>query len=130
MVAVGCLADPTQNRKGRPVKATTSVSTTFAATHDRHRVGLLVTLAGELSAARPPINVALVLDRSGSMAGEPLAHAREAAIRFASFLSAEDRLSVVAFDDEVRCHRLAAAIFGAAEDVAHDAKILLVRSVL
>jgi len=84
------------------VKATTSVSTTFAATHDRHRVGLLVSLTGDASVKRPPINVALVLDRSGSMAGEPLAHAREAALRFASFLSAEDRLSVIAFDNDVR----------------------------
>jgi Ca-activated chloride channel family protein len=84
------------------MKATTSVSTTFAATHDRHRVGLLVNLTGEVATTRPPINVALVLDKSGSMSGAPLAHAREAALRFASFLSAEDRLTVVAFDDEVR----------------------------
>ena len=84
------------------MKATTTVSTTFAATHDRHRVGLLVTLAGEAPAARPPIIVALVLDKSGSMSGEPLARAREAALRFVSFLTAQDRLSVVAFDDEVR----------------------------
>ena len=55
------------------MKATTSVSTTFAATHDRHRVGLLVSLTGDVSVKRPPINVALVLDRSGSMAGEPMA---------------------------------------------------------
>ena len=55
------------------MKATTSVSTTFAATHDRHRVGLLVTLTGELSAARPPINVALVLDRRRFALGASLA---------------------------------------------------------
>jgi Ca-activated chloride channel family protein len=83
------------------MKASTSVSTTFAAAHNRHQVGILVTLAGDQPVERPPINVALVLDRSGSMSGEPLAAARDAALRFASFLTARDRLSVVAFDDDV-----------------------------
>ena len=46
------------------MKATTTVSTTFAATHDRHRVGVLVTLNGELSVARLPIKVALLLPTS------------------------------------------------------------------
>lgn len=83
------------------MKASTSVSTTFTAAHNRHQVGMLVTLAGDQPVTRPPINVALVLDRSGSMSGEPLAAARDAALRFASFLTAEDRLSVIAFDDDV-----------------------------
>lgn len=84
------------------MKTTTAVSTTFAATHDRHRVGLLVSLTGDQPLQRPPVNVALVLDRSGSMAGEPLSEARKAALRFASYLSATDRLTVVAFDNEVQ----------------------------
>ena len=83
------------------MKASTSVSTTFAAAHNRHQVGILVTLAGDQPVQRPPINVALVLDRSGSMSGQPLAAAREAALRFASFLTPHDRLSIVAFDDDV-----------------------------
>jgi Ca-activated chloride channel homolog len=66
------------------MKATATVSSTFAATHGRHQVNLLVSITGDLPAARPPINVALVLDKSGSMSGEPLARAREAALRFAS----------------------------------------------
>lgn len=83
------------------MKTTATVSTTFAATHDRHRVGLLVSLTGDQPVSRPPVNVALVLDRSGSMSGEPLAEARKAALRFASFLTADDRLTVVAFDHEI-----------------------------
>ena len=78
------------------------LSTTFSTTQNAHQVGLLVTLEGDAPARRAPINVALVLDRSGSMSGEPLAAARAAATRFAGFLTAEDRLSIVAFDDEVR----------------------------
>jgi Ca-activated chloride channel homolog len=84
------------------MKATASVSTSFAATHEHHRVGLLVTLAADPPAARPPINVALVLDRSSSMAGDPLTHARAAALPVAGFLTARDRLAVVAFADEAR----------------------------
>ncbi|MDZ4862871.1 MAG: VWA domain-containing protein [Gemmatimonadota bacterium] len=84
------------------MKTTATVSTTFAATHDRHRVGLLVSLTGDQPVNRPPVNVALVLDRSGSMGGEPMVEARKAALRFASFLGANDQLTVVAFSHEVQ----------------------------
>ncbi len=77
------------------------LSTKFLTTPNAHQVGLLVTLAGDTPVRRAPINVALVLDRSGSMNGAPLEAAKEAARRFASFLSAEDRLSVVTFDSVV-----------------------------
>ena len=48
---------------------------------------------------RAPMDLALVIDRSGSMQGEPLAAAREAARGVAQQLRAKDTLSVVAFDD-------------------------------
>jgi len=84
------------------MRSDVKLSTTFSTTQNAHQVGLLVTLEGDAPVRRAPINVSLVLDRSGSMAGEPLAAARAAAARFAGFLRAEDRLSIVAFDDEVR----------------------------
>jgi len=83
------------------MKADIRLSTRFLTTQNAHQVGMLVTLAGEAPVNRAPINVALVLDRSGSMAGPPLEAAKEAAARFASFLTQEDRLSVVVFDDTV-----------------------------
>jgi Ca-activated chloride channel family protein len=81
-----------------------SLSTKFLTTQNAHQVGLLTTITGEqpASAKRPPINVALVLDCSGSMSGAPLDAAREAARRFVGFLGPDDRLSVVAFDEHVR----------------------------
>jgi Ca-activated chloride channel family protein len=84
------------------MRADVRLSTRFETTQNAHQVGLLLTITGETPVRRSPINVALVLDRSGSMSGRPLEAAKEAASRFASFLSPADRLSVVAFDDEVR----------------------------
>jgi Ca-activated chloride channel homolog len=78
------------------------LSTRFLTTQNAHQVGMLVTLDGETPVRRPPINVALVLDRSGSMSGMPLDAAKDAAARFAAFLTPADRLSVVTFDDTVR----------------------------
>ncbi|HEX8201647.1 MAG TPA: VWA domain-containing protein, partial [Isosphaeraceae bacterium] len=51
---------------------------------------------------RPPLNLALVLDHSGSMAaGKKMAHAREAAAFVVQQLLPTDRLSVTIFDDAV-----------------------------
>src|SRR3954447_19359928 len=84
------------------MKADIRLSTRFLSTQNAHQVGMLVTLSAEAPSRRAPINVALVLDRSGSMDGMPLAAAKEAAGRFASVLTSEDRLSIVTFDDHVR----------------------------
>ena len=50
---------------------------------------------------RVPLNLSLVLDRSGSMSGEPLRAALEAASLLVRRLRMEDVVSVVAYDDEV-----------------------------
>lgn len=50
---------------------------------------------------RRPLNVALVIDRSGSMAGAPLRYALQAASDFVDRLTADDRLSIVVYDDHV-----------------------------
>ncbi|MGH7585818.1 MAG: vWA domain-containing protein [Gemmatimonadales bacterium] len=83
------------------MRADAKLSIRFLQTQDQHQVQVLVTVAGEMPTRRPPINVALVLDRSGSMAGAPLEAAKAAAERFAECLGTDDRLAVVTFDDEV-----------------------------
>ncbi|MVN88508.1 VWA domain-containing protein [Deinococcus sp. HMF7620] len=52
-------------------------------------------------ATRPPLNLAFVIDRSGSMSGMPLDMARQAALAAVRQLRPADRVSVVAFDDQV-----------------------------
>jgi Ca-activated chloride channel homolog len=51
---------------------------------------------------RDPLSVALVIDRSGSMSGEPLHYAKRAAITAVTALVDGDRVAVVTYDSEVR----------------------------
>jgi Mg-chelatase subunit ChlD len=55
----------------------------------------------EHSAPRLPLNVGLSIDRSGSMAGEKLAAARQAAIGVAESMKDREHLAAVAFDNTV-----------------------------
>lgn len=50
---------------------------------------------------RKPLDVALVIDHSGSMSGEPMEAVKEAARRLVARLGEEDTFSLVLFDDEV-----------------------------
>ncbi len=51
--------------------------------------------------ARPQLNIGIVLDRSGSMGGEKMANAREASRFCINELVADDKVSVVIFDDRI-----------------------------
>ena len=66
----------------------------FSLTEDSQKVEIeSVTLADE------PINLVLLIDTSGSMAGEGITAAKSAAASFVTSLAADDRVSVVTFDD-------------------------------
>lgn len=52
-------------------------------------------------ADRPPVNLAIVLDRSSSMDGDKIEKAKEAALLAVDRLGAEDVLSIVAYDSGV-----------------------------
>jgi len=53
-------------------------------------------------AERSPLNIALIIDRSGSMSGEKLAYARNAAAHVVSLLQGQDHVSVITFDNNVQ----------------------------
>jgi Ca-activated chloride channel family protein len=65
------------------------------------RLNLKALAAERAEARRAPVNVALVLDKSGSMQGDRIAAAREAARLALERLSAEDWVSVVTFNHAV-----------------------------
>lgn len=53
---------------------------------------------------RPPLHLALVIDRSGSMAGQPLAEAWRAACHVVSGLGPRDKAALVSFHDHAQTH--------------------------
>jgi Ca-activated chloride channel family protein len=57
--------------------------------------------AGTVRVERAPINLSLVLDRSGSMTGDPLSFSKKACQFVVDQMNASDVLSLVTFDDEV-----------------------------
>lgn len=59
--------------------------------------GLALPAQGE----RPAANVALVIDKSGSMQGERIERAKEAAVMAVQGLSADDIVAVIAFDNTI-----------------------------
>ena len=67
------------------------------------RYALLTFTAPEAagSRTRDPINVAFVIDRSGSMGGEKIRLAREAVAQALKTLRSSDRFSVVMYDDKI-----------------------------
>ncbi|MCC6224148.1 MAG: VWA domain-containing protein [Thermoleophilia bacterium] len=75
------------------------------AAEGEHTVHALLELAAPdppAAAERAPLALALVVDRSGSMAGEKLEVARRCADWLVGRLRATDELALVAYDDEVR----------------------------
>ncbi len=80
----------------------------------------LKTLAARKKEERPPINVALVIDRSGSMTGDRLAAAKKGAETALERLGSDDIVSLVSYNHEVDVLREADR-FGAQRDALQKA---------
>ncbi len=90
---------------GNGVKLAVEPNQSVFAAGESNKAYVRVQLEGlgeeEPAGVRPPVNVALVIDRSGSMRGPKIEQAKEAAILALSRLTPRDRVSVVAFDHNV-----------------------------
>lgn len=79
-----------------------SLSHSLIATNTAATVDLILNFNGEKTASvssRRPLNLSLVIDRSGSMAGQPLRYAIQAAQKLVESLTDQDIVSVVIYDD-------------------------------
>jgi Ca-activated chloride channel family protein len=84
------------------VKTTVALSKSTLPVGEATRVSLVMRFGADASgtaSARRPLNLSLVLDRSGSMAGAPLKQAIRAAASLVDELHSDDRVSVVIYDD-------------------------------
>ncbi len=84
-----------------------------------------ITLAAEnppVKAKRAPINLCIVLDRSGSMSGDKIAQARKAALEALSRLGSQDVFSLITYDSEVKTLIPAGQLkdLGRARDLIHN----------
>jgi Ca-activated chloride channel family protein len=87
-----------------PIQTTYTWNKEYWPTGGVERAYLLLELKGNAgtNVERAPMNVSLVLDRSGSMSGAPLAYSKKACQFVTEQMGQQDQLSLVAFDDEVR----------------------------
>jgi Ca-activated chloride channel homolog len=86
------------------VKVTATLNYPAIASNQPHSIDLLLDFNADnaqLRHKRPPLNLSMVIDRSGSMAGQPLKNAIKAALLCIEHLTAADILSIVVYDDEV-----------------------------
>ncbi|MCA9537351.1 MAG: VWA domain-containing protein [Myxococcales bacterium] len=99
------LLAPPQAAEARQARLDARLSQPVVLAGQKTKVFLKVGLTGhalEQSSDRAPVNVAIVLDKSGSMAGDKIDQAKRAARMAVDQLSPEDIVSVVAYDSTVR----------------------------
>ncbi|MEL6581562.1 MAG: VWA domain-containing protein [Cyanobacteria bacterium J06621_12] len=70
--------------------------------NSQRQLSLAISAIPDSASAELPLNLCLVLDRSGSMSERPLEMVKEAAISIIGKLKPEDRISVVAFDHRAK----------------------------
>ena len=68
---------------------------------NRFVLGEIVAPTSRRTNGRPPVNLAFVLDRSGSMGGPKIALAKQAVEASLARLHDDDRFAIVVYDDEI-----------------------------
>ena len=104
LVALTMLPVQAKGSDGRQVYLDVAVGTPLMLAGQRQTAFVKIALTGfdiPHESRRTPVNVAIVLDKSGSMSGEKIHYAREAAIMAIDRLNGDDIVSVVAYDHVV-----------------------------
>ena len=118
LLLVGCAGTPVHKRriirihkrapiikKGPPpLQVTTQLNNPFAKAAAPGEIIARVRISAdkELVLPRTPVNLGLVVDTSGSMAGKAIAHARKAALAMVRELKPGDRIAIVVFNSETQ----------------------------
>jgi Ca-activated chloride channel family protein len=76
-------------------------STKLLATTQEQDIAVTITMPKGRMQARPPLSLAIVIDRSGSMEGEPLVNAKAAAAKLVDGLAAGDAFTVITYSTSV-----------------------------
>src|SRR5437870_581659 len=98
--------DPMRTAMGAPMRALELETVpgnrfAFAGDSSREHMLLLLKSSGAQMGRRMPLNLCLVIDRSGSMEGEPLEYAKRACGYVVDLLEPSDVLSIVTFEEQV-----------------------------
>lgn len=102
LVAVTVFASSVAQAK--PVELNINLATPVMEAEKTHSAFIKISLEGlkqQQEQDRIPANIAIVLDKSGSMQGEKLQRAKEAAVMAIKRLNGEDIVSVVSYDSRV-----------------------------
>ncbi len=94
-----------QSSLAREIDLNVDLATPVLEAGKTHKAFIKVSLEGfrqQSPQQRIPANIAIVLDKSGSMQGDKVRHAREAAIMAIRRLDERDIVSVVSYDSRVR----------------------------
>ena len=102
--AVAPFAAAANQAPAKPVEMSATLSQSKLAADQKQTLHVRIGLKGlatPTSTTRPPMNIALVIDRSGSMGGPRIVAARNAAMMAIDRLSPRDIVSVISYDDKV-----------------------------
>lgn len=108
LVSTAAMASGPAPKKTQTVKGNITLTTSLANDHVLMPGQGLVHLAIDLDATkkaggkRLPMNIALVIDRSGSMRGEKIQNTRRAAKHLVAQLTDKDTLAIISYSDDVR----------------------------